>query len=257
MSIRYRIGTKPFNPFLLDLQVSAIIILTMSIQTNITIEDLTERDLITPCSDQTFELTPELSREIEKMEKNTAKNHSIVQNSSILSELVDICSEDMLFLKKFITIARRADDLSFESQVTLVFILDQFINPQLKYDGVPEAFIPVRGKHLQTAIKLHPQSVVYAWRHNCSSCDTMKETLDEVFGSSSSNIGLFAVYGTNCAALLQEEFDIKGAPTTLFCANGEIDSRLMGAQYAQSIESEVEMIEQQSRSTIDTRVIDS
>lgn len=229
----------------------------MSIQTNITIDELTNRDLITPCSKQTYELTQELSEEIKNLEDTTVKESSVLQQKEKYQQLSNICSEDEEFLKKFIPIARRTEDLTFESQVTLVFVIDQFIDPKLKFDGVPDSFLPVRGKHLQTAIKLHPQAVVYAWRHNCDSCDTMKETLNEVFDSPSSDTGLFAVYGTSCAALLQEKFDIQGAPTTLFCANGDIDSRLMGAQYAQSIESEVEMIEQQSRSPADAGTINS
>jgi len=225
----------------------------MSVQKNITIEDLTNRELITPCSNQTFELTQELSQEIEEIKDTEIEDLSILQRDEKTSQLIDLCNDDIEFLKKFVPIARRTDDLSFESQVTLVFIVDQFIEPKLKYDGVPNSFLPVRGKHLQTAINLHPQSVVYAWRHNCDSCNTMKETLNEVFDSPSSEVGLFAVYGTNCAALLQETFDIEGAPTTLFCANGNVDSRLMGAQYAQSVESEVEMIKQRSKSMPDVK----
>lgn len=229
----------------------------MSIQKNIRIEDLEKKGLITSHSDQSFELEPDLCQEIKEMGDDQVTDHSMLQKSSKSSELADICVEDTDFLKKYIPIAKRTEDLPFESQVMIVFILDQFMNPRLKFGGVPEAFIPVRGKHLQTAVKLHPQSVVYAWKHNCSSCDTMKKTLNKVFKSKSNNIGLFAVYGTNCASLLKRRFDIEGAPTTLFCANGDVDSRLLGAQYAQSIESEVEMIKQESGSTVGTDRIES
>lgn len=218
----------------------------MSVQTNITLDDLTNRDLITPRSNQTYELDPEIHRAIEQSDPTPIEDHPVLRDDPEKTELIDVCNDDPEFLKKYVAVAQKTRDLPLETQLSLVFVIDQFIEPQLKFGGAPEAFQPVRGRHLRTAIELHPRSVVYAWRHDCDACDTMKQTLDEVFEDGSDRYGLFAVYGTDCAALLHDQFDVEGAPTTLFCADGVVDSRLMGAQYARSVESEVEMIDRRA-----------
>lgn len=217
----------------------------MSVQTEITIDSLTSRDLIASDAGQRYELTEDLTEAIESIDQDTIEDHPVLHDGTKKEELLEVCANDTEFLAKYIAVAQQADDLSFESQVSIVFLIDQFIEPKLNHNGSPEAFVPVRGQHLQTAIKLYSKAVVYAWRHNCSACDTMRDTLDQVFDSPSLDVGLFAVYGSDCAKLLQEQFDIKGAPTTLFCVNGAVDSRLMGAKYPQSVDNEMQVISNQ------------
>jgi len=217
----------------------------MSVQSTITVEELTDRGLITHRSGDTFELTQEIQRAIDETDQPTSE-HPVLQNHPRKAHLLEVCENDTAFLHKYVAVAERVPDLPFEEQLTLVLVIDQFIQPRLPFDGVPESFLPVRGAHLETALTLHPQAVVYAWRRNCDGCDVMKETFTEVFDGSDPGCALFAVYGPNCAALLQEQFDVHGAPTTLFCANGSVDSRLVGAQHAGSVASEVEILGQVS-----------
>lgn len=213
----------------------------MSVQTDITVEELTDYGLVTEQTDHTYELAQDVQQAIDETD-HASSEHPDFHDHPRYAELKKVCEDDLAFLDKYVAVAQKAPDLSFEEQLTLVFIIDQFIPPRLPFDGVPESFLPVRGQHLQTAIKLHSQAVVYAWRRECSGCDLMKETLTEVLDRSEQQCSLFAVYGPNCAALLQEQFDIHGAPTTLFCTDGRVDSRLAGAQHAGSVEAELQMI---------------
>jgi len=217
----------------------------MSTQTEITIDSLTSRDLITLGDNQKYELTETFAEKIKKINQDVIEDHPVLHDCTKKKELLKICANDTEFLKKFIAVAQLTENLPFESQVSIVFILDQFIEPKLEHNGSPEAFLPVRGQHLQTVMKLYSKAVVYTWKHNCDPCDTMRETLSQVFDSKSGDIGLFSVYGPNSAKQLHEEFNIEGAPTTLFCVNGTVDSRLIGAKYPPNIKSELEMISHQ------------
>jgi hypothetical protein len=55
-------------------------------------------------------------------------------------------------------------------------------------------------------------------------------------------MGLAAVYGDQCQRLLRDRFDVAVAPTTLFCAGGRVDSRLIGAHHQDTLASEIEII---------------
>jgi len=217
----------------------------MSTQTEITIDSLASKGLITSCDNQRYELTEAFAKTIKKINQDVIEDQPVFHDCSKKKELLEVCANDTEFLKKFVAVAQRTEDLPFESQVSIVLILDQFIEPKLEYKGSPEAFLPVRGQHLQTVMKLYSKAVVYTWKHNCDPCDTMRETLSKVFDSQSGDVGLFAVYGPNSAKILHEQFNIEGAPTTLFCVNGTVDSRLIGAKYPPNVESELEMISDQ------------
>lgn len=210
--------------------------------TSVTIDELLDRELITTAEDHTYKLAAALQAAVDAPEPVRIDEHPVLRADDRRDVLEAIAEHDSRFVRKYAAIAEKTQDLTFETRVSLVFSLDQFLDPQLRTDGVPENFAPVRGSHLRTAIELHPQAIVYAWRDNCGTCETMADSLTDVFDRPSDGTALFAVYGPHCAALLQRDFDIYGAPTTLFCIDGVIDSRLTGPQRAKSVAAEAQML---------------
>jgi hypothetical protein len=57
-----------------------------------------------------------------------------------------------------------------------------------------------------------------------------------------------AVYGPDAPVLLEERYNVVGAPTTLFVLNGRVDARLQGAHEEYKIESEVQKLRELSGS---------
>lgn len=210
--------------------------------TSITIDELLHRELIITAENQTYELAAELQAAVDSPETESVEEHPILRKDAQKALLEETAGHDAEFVHKYAAIAEKTQDLAFETRVSLVFSLDQFLEPRLPTSGIPDTFTPVRGSHLQTAIKLHPRSIVYAWRDNCGTCETMADSLAEVFDRPSDQIALFAVYGPDCAIQLQQEFDIHGAPTTLFCVDGAIDSRLIGPQHSESVAAEAQIL---------------
>ena len=90
-------------------------------------------------------------------------------------------------------------------------------------------------------MQLTRRAVVYVWQEDCEPCDLVRQTLEDLLDAPE-DIALFAVYGPDWAELLYEEFDVAGAPTTLFVLDGEVDSRLNGPHYPESYEGELETL---------------
>jgi hypothetical protein len=57
---------------------------------------------------------------------------------------------------------------------------------------------------------------------------------------------LLAVYGPDCPRLLDREFDVSGAPTTLFTLDGRVDSRFVGAPSTDGLETEIETLRERT-----------
>ncbi len=215
----------------------------MSLENEITINKLTEFDLITSNSNQEYELSKKLKKDLESIDITDKQIHSDLQDNPKEKKLYQVCKDDIDFIKKYLAVSNNIEDVSFENQIKLTFVLDTFIKPELEFGGVPDAFLPVRGKHLRTAINLYPKSIIYAWRDDCNGCDLQKEVFNKIFEKEREAIALFAVYGKNCASLLDDKFNVSGAPTTLFCLNGNVDSRLIGSQSEQSVRNEINVIQ--------------
>lgn len=105
--------------------------------------------------------------------------------------------------------------------------------------GVPEGFVPVLGRQLDSVIALHRRAIVYVWRENCPPCEVVKDDLETLDAELTDGVGQFAVYGPNWATHLQQNYDVTGGPVLLFAADGAVRSRLYGSQYPEVLESEL------------------
>lgn len=118
--------------------------------------------------------------------------------------------------------------------------LDRGVPPA---SGAPSSFYPIDGDLMWVLTRVSDKSLVYIWRENCEPCDIMREEFDDILGGESNEDFLcLAVYGPDWAPLLAEEFEVRGGPTTLFVVNGTVDARLVGAQYRQVIETEIDKL---------------
>jgi len=110
--------------------------------------------------------------------------------------------------------------------------------------GVPDGFTPIRGEEIAAFLERHPTAIVYVWGDDCEPCEAVRSDLEEMQerGTIPDSMGLAAVYGDQCQQLLGDRFDVTVAPTTLFCAGGRVDSRLIGAHHQETLASEIEII---------------
>lgn len=120
-------------------------------------------------------------------------------------------------------------------------------------DGIPEAFTPIRGRDIVSFINLTPAAVIYCWGDDCDPCDVVRRDFEELIdeGAIPGHVALGAVYAPDSQEVLYTEYDVGIVPTLLFCANGRVDSRLLGAHEPSVVEAEIDTIkelsEQQNR----------
>jgi len=142
------------------------------------------------------------------------------------------------------------DGVSFSELLQLLVVVDRFRYPPEETAGTPEGFLAVRGDRVPGLVEFVRHGVVYVWREDCDPCDVMAEQFAELHGRTDDAVRL-AVYGPPWAAELHEVFDVGGAPTTLFVANGRVDARLVGAYKAEHVASELETAKESSAATPD------
>jgi hypothetical protein len=124
----------------------------------------------------------------------------------------------------------------------LSMVLSQLRVDDVRTDGAPDPFLPIEGDKLGLFLDFQSLAVIYCWREECEPCDLMRKTLETAFVDPPENILLLSVYGPRYARYLQNEYSVKGAPTTLFVANGQVDSRLHGAHYEETVTDEIKKL---------------
>lgn len=130
-----------------------------------------------------------------------------------------------------------------EEALRLAYALNRRLHGDVE-SGRPRGFTPIAGEEIEAFIADHPAAVIYFWRPDCEPCDTVRadlEALDEreFFPP---EMGRGAVNGQSCAELIADEYDVGVAPTTLFCRDGRVDARLVGAPLPEVLEGEIDEI---------------
>lgn len=150
-------------------------------------------------------------------------------------------------LSRYVSLADRDADLSPTQALALAVIVGQLEEGAPPSRGAPKAFLPVSGSDLVRLVDLCQRCIVYAWRDDCSPCETVRTDFDEIIGEDPPrDVMPLAVYGPDCARLLEEEYDVVGAPTTLFTLNGQVDARLVGVPERKTLEREIETIRERT-----------
>jgi hypothetical protein len=151
------------------------------------------------------------------------------------------------FLARYVALRNRTTDLSPAQALTLTVVIGQFESGVPRDDGAPAAFLAVDGADLVRLVALHERCVVYAWREDCPPCDAIRSDFDDLFGDEPpGDLLLLAVYGPDCPRLLDREFDVSGAPTTLFTLDGRVDSRFVGAPSTEGLTNEIETLRERT-----------
>jgi len=134
-------------------------------------------------------------------------------------------------------------DLDPEGVAASALALGRLIEPPAEA-GVPDGFTPIRGEEIEAFLEHNPTSVLYFWGHDCDPCELVKEDLEALQedGTITDDVGLAAVCGADSYDLVRERYDVAVAPTTVFCANGRPDSRLVGAHHRPTMATEIETI---------------
>lgn len=133
------------------------------------------------------------------------------------------------------------ESYAVDERVQLLTAIARFRNDS-PTDGAPKAFVSARGNHLPGLLSLYERAVVYLWREECDPCDAMRSVFDNVFSRVPRDIMPIGVYGPDSPVLLEERYDVVGAPTTLFVLDGRVDARLQGAHEQYKVEAEVQKL---------------
>lgn len=143
------------------------------------------------------------------------------------------------------TAAAVADATAFDAETAAAsaLALGRIEQPP-KDDRAPAGFTAIRGEEIEAFLARNPNSVLYFWGENCDSCSVVKSDLEELQeeGRIGDNVGLAAVCGDDCYQLIRDRYDVAAAPTTVFCADGQPDARLVGAHNKETLASEIEII---------------
>lgn len=217
---------------------------------SLSIESLVEADVLVAADDGAFSLAPAFREAVAGYEAASRGVLAGVLEDRFAADEVDSVlrvedeAEDARFGARLCALADRLEDVPFEGAVTAGLLVDQFVDDPIPGEGVPAGFVPVRGRRLGVVRATFPRAVVYVWRRDCEPCDAMRETLEDVRPRFPEDVARFAVYGPNAARYLHEALDVQGGPATLFFADGDVQSRLYGAQYEAVVESELAAFEE-------------
>ena len=157
----------------------------------------------------------------------------------------DLDEIDRELLCDAMAVRDRLTDVDPEDAVQIAITIRRVDNPP-RTSGAPDEFIPILGREIPGFLEQNPVSVLYFWREDCEQCDLLRGELEEMVadGVIDDRVGLAAIYGPDSATFLHEQYDVAVAPTVLFCADGGVDSRYVGAKYQSVLESEIEIIQE-------------
>jgi len=192
-----------------------------------------------------YKLSTQVQEELDDLEKsdNNLREGDVLDSAGSLGHRIArrLESQDE-WLKKLFLLLRSWDlPISVDEHIPLLFLVDQFVRGFPERGGTPKSFFPLRGDQLDAFTSLNSVSIVYIWRDECPPCDQMSNILDELFPTPPKHFPLVAVYGQLWPNVMAE-YDVVGAPTTLFTIENEVDARLEGTHPREVLDCEVDKI---------------
>lgn len=136
--------------------------------------------------------------------------------------------------------AELAPEVDPGSLVALLPRVDSLYRPPER-DGNPDPFTPVNADVLPAVLAAATPSVVYAWKRDCPPCEVMRASLAECFRGDERPLQLFSVYGPDDPVTLSD-YQIDGAPTTLFTSGGRVQGRILGERDPDVVEAELQSV---------------
>lgn len=146
---------------------------------------------------------------------------------------------DAIALREFLP------DLDSDDAIEIAFAMRRFDNPP-RSSRAPDGFTPIRGREIPAFLGRNPVSVLYFWRDDCEPCEALRTELEAIVenGILDDRVGLGAIYGPDSLEFIYDEYEVGVAPTVLFCADGRVDSRYIGAKHRATLEAEIKIIQE-------------
>jgi hypothetical protein len=221
------------------------------------VEQLIERDVFRTADDADELRLTESFREAVEQRRETLADRAPADRPDAVGDALDdpdlaatLTAADVTdpdFLARYVALRTRADDLSATQALTLAVVVGQLVDGRPRDEGAPEAFLPVDGEDLLRLVALQDRCIVYAWREDCPPCETIKSDFADLFADGPPGDVLpLAVYGPDCPALLDREFDVSVAPTLLFTLHGDVDSRFVGAPSTEGLRAEIRTLRERT-----------
>lgn len=120
-----------------------------------------------------------------------------------------------------------------------VLVLDHVMYGYPRTAGTPEGFLSIGSNQLEVALACYDRAVLFVWRDDCPTCDSMAREIETLLESRETTVPLLSLFGPDAKTTLRERYDVFGAPTTLFVRGGEVESRLLGSRHKEAIDGEI------------------
>jgi len=201
-----------------------------------------DNDRVVETVDDEVRLTDEFRRQRERLRTAIANDEATIEDDlRTACEAVATEVDDALVS----TAAAVADATDFDAETAAASALALGRIEQPPKDGrAPDGFTPIRGEEIEAFLARNPDSVIYFWGEDCDSCSVVKSDLEELQEADriAGHLGLAAICGDDCYQLIRDRYDVAVAPTTVFCADGQPDARLVGAHNKETLASEIEIL---------------
>lgn len=211
------------------------------------LDDLVAAGVFEPSDDGELSLTPSFQRARDEHRREAAGMDEAALDDAIAdfatAEDVDRSGVDAATVGDAMAIHDVAGSVDRERSLLAAVALARIEDAE-SAEGVPDGFVTLDGEDVDGFVASHPACVIYCWREDCEPCDGVRECFDEMVANDDVPewVGLGAVYGPDSPDLLRERYDVAVAPTTLFCVDGRIDSRIVGNPGPEAFRTEVRVV---------------
>ena len=209
---------------------------------------LIESEILKIESDGSAAIAADFEARVEPLAESIADDPTVIETAvskmlspSWIDRLTSLADERPDVVSRWLAL-HRSTDLPVRVIPRVIVVLEQVERGLPRSEGAPDGFLPVHADQLWPYLSVIDRAVVYVWRDDCRPCETVQEQLDALFADGSPDIALLSVYGPAGADILFEEFDVIGAPATLFVRDGTVKSRLYSETYAEILTHELESL---------------
>jgi len=123
-----------------------------------------------------------------------------------------------------------------------ILVLEHVMNGYPRTAGTPEGFLSIGGDQLELALACFDRTVLFVWRDDCPTCDSMAAEIEALLDGREPTVPLLSLFGPDATTVLRERYDVFGAPTTLFVRDGEVESRILGSRHKEAIAGELDIL---------------
>jgi len=123
-----------------------------------------------------------------------------------------------------------------------ILVLEHVMNGYPRTAGTPEGCLSIGGDQLELALACFDRAVLFVWRDDCPTCDSMAEEIEALLEERDLTVPMLSLFGPDAASALRERYEVFGAPTTLFVRGGEVESRILGSRHKEAIAGELDML---------------